>query len=219
MASNLQLYSQMADDTARRITGSYQQWTAFLTTAARIYKYPYNEQLMIYAQRPNATACAEYGVWNDKMGRYVRRGSRGIALVDTSGYAPRMKYVFDVADTGGKENARSVNLWQLREEHESSVCAMLEQNYHISAKGGLAGQLSQIAEQMATAYWDDHNREILGIVADSFLEEYDNDNIRMAFRSAASASISYMLLSRCGLHPEDWLEHEDFLSVFDFNTP
>ena len=219
MASNLQLYSQMADDTARRITGSYQQWTAFLTTAARLYKYPYNEQLMIYAQRPNATACAEYSIWNDKMGRYVRRGSRGIALVDTSGYTPRMKYVFDVADTGGKENARSVNLWQLREEHEVSVCAMLEQNYHIPAKGGLAGQLSQIAEQMATAYWDDHNREILGIVADSFLEEYDNDNIRMAFRSAASASISYMLLSRCGLHPEDWLEHEDFLSVFDFNTP
>ena len=219
MASNLQLYSQMADDTARRITGSYQQWTAFLTTAARLYKYPYNEQLMIYAQRPNATACAEYSIWNDKMGRYVRRGSRGIALVDTSGYAPRMKYVFDVADTGGKENARSVNLWQLCEEHESSVCAMLEQNYQIPAKGGLAGQLSQIAEQMATAYWDDHSREILGIVADSFLEEYDNDNIRMAFRSAASASISYMLLSRCGLSPEDWLEHEDFLSVFDFNTP
>ena len=219
MASNLQLYSQMADDTARRITGSSQQWTAFLNTAARLYKYPYNEQLMIYAQRPDATACAEYGVWNDKMRRYVRRGSRGIALVDTSGYAPRVKYVFDVADTGGKENARSVNLWQLREEHKVSVCAMLEQNYNIPAKGGLAGQLSQIAEQMATAYWDDHNREILGIVADSFLEEYDNDNIRMAFRSAASASISYMLLSRCGLHPEDWLEHEDFLSVFDFNTP
>ena len=219
MASNLQLYSQMAVDTARRITGSYQQWTAFLNTAARLYKYPYNEQLMIYAQRPDATACAEYGVWNDKMGRYVRRGSRGIALVDTSGYTPRMKYVFDVSDTGGKENARSVNLWQFREEHGASVSAMLEQNYHIPAKGGLAGQLSQIAEQMATAYWDDHNREILGIVADSFLEEYDNDNIRMAFRSAASASISYMLLSRCGLHPEDWLEHEDFLSVFDFNTP
>ena len=219
MASNLQLYSQMADDTARRITGSYQQWTAFLNTAARLYKYPYNEQLMIYAQRPDATACAEYGVWNDKMGRYVRRGSRGIALVDTSGYTPRMKYVFDVSDTGGKENARSVNLWQFREEHGASVSAMLEQNYHIPAEGGLAGQLSQIAEQMATAYWDDHNREILGIVADSFLEEYDNDNIRMAFRSAASASISYMLLSRCGLHPEDWLEHEDFLSVFDFNTP
>ena len=219
MASNLQLYSQMADDTARRITGSYQQWTAFLNTAARLYKYPYNEQLMIYAQRPDATACAEYGVWNEKMGRYVRRGSRGIALVDTSGYTPRMKYVFDVADTGGKENARSVNLWQFREEHGASVSAMLEQNYHIPAKGGLAGQLSQIAEQMATAYWDDHNREILGIVANSFLEEYDNDNIRMAFRSAASASISYMLLSRCGLHPEDWLEHEDFLSVFDFNTP
>ena len=99
MPSKLQFYSEFAERTARQITGSYRSWTAFLATAARLYKYPYNEQLMIYAQRPNATACAEYDFWKDRMGRYVQRGSTGIALIDTSGYRPRLRYVFDVTDT------------------------------------------------------------------------------------------------------------------------
>ena len=98
MPSKVQLYAQMADRTAEQITGSYQKWTAFLTTAARLYKYPYNEQLMIFAQRPEATACAEYDLWNKQMRRYVRRGSKGIALVDTSSDQPKLRYVFDVSD-------------------------------------------------------------------------------------------------------------------------
>ena len=101
MPNKLQAYAEQAERTARQITGSHLAWTAFLTTAARLYKYPYNEQLMIYMQRPEATACAEYDFWNEKMGRYVRRGSAGIALIDATGYKPRLKYVFDVADTGG----------------------------------------------------------------------------------------------------------------------
>ena len=106
MANRAQFYEQMAARTAEQITGSYQEWTAFLATAARLYKYPYHEQLMIYAQRPEATACAEYDFWNKRMRRYVRRGSRGIALVDSSGEKPSLRYVFDVADTGGGDNAR-----------------------------------------------------------------------------------------------------------------
>ena len=129
MPSKLQAYAEMAERTARQITGSHLAWTAFLTTAARLYKYPYNEQLMIYMQRPEATACAEYDFWNEKMGRYVRRGSTGIALIDATGYKPRLKYVFDVSDTGGKENARRVNLWELKDAHTDSVSAMLERNY------------------------------------------------------------------------------------------
>ena len=105
MPSKVQLYAQMADRTAEQITGSYQKWTAFLTTAARLYKYPYNEQLMIFAQRPEATACAEYDLWNKQMRRYVRRGSKGIALVDTSSDQPKLRYVFDVSDTSGRENS------------------------------------------------------------------------------------------------------------------
>ena len=102
MPNKLQAYAEQAERAARQITGSHLAWTAFLTTAARLYKYPYNEQLMIYMQRPEATACAEYDFWNEKMGRYVRRGSTGIALIDATGYKPRLKYVFDVSDTGGK---------------------------------------------------------------------------------------------------------------------
>ena len=219
MPNKLQAYAEQAERTARQITGSHLAWTAFLTTAARLYKYPYNEQLMIYMQRPEATACAEYDFWNEKMGRYVRRGSTGIALIDASGYKPRLKYVFDVSDTGGKENARRVNLWELKDSHTDSVSAMLERNYGVSGKNGLAEQFENVASQLAAEYWRDHSRDILGIVADSYLEEYDDYNIEVAFKNAAAVSITYSLMSRCGMQPEDHFEHEDFFSIFDFNTP
>ena len=219
MPNKLQAYAEQAERTARQITGSHLAWTAFLTTAARLYKYPYNEQLMIYMQRPEATACAEYDFWNEKMGRYVRRGSTGIALIDASGYKPRLKYVFDVADTGGKENARRVNLWELKDAHTDSVSAMLERNYGVSGKNGLAEQFENVASQLAAEYWRDHSRDILGIVADSYLEEYDDYNIEVAFKNAAAVSITYSLMSRCGMQPEEHFEHEDFFSIFDFNTP
>ena len=219
MPNKLQAYAEQAERTARQITGSHLAWTAFLTTAARLYKYPYNEQLMIYMQRPEATACAEYDFWNEKMGRYVRRGSTGIALIDATGYKPRLKYVFDVSDTGGKENARRVNLWELKDAHTDSVSAMLERNYGVSGKNGLAEQFESVASQLAAEYWRDHSRDILGIVADSYLEEYDDYNIEVAFKNAAVVSITYSLMSRCGMQPEDHFEHEDFFSIFDFNTP
>lgn len=219
MPNKLQAYAEQAERTARQITGSHLAWTAFLTTAARLYKYPYNEQLMIYMQRPEATACAEYDFWNEKMGRYVRRGSTGIALIDATGYKPRLRYVFDVSDTGGKENARRVNLWELKDAHTDSVSAMLERNYGVSGKNGLAEQFESVASQLAAEYWRDHSRDILGIVADSYLEEYDDYNIEVAFKNAAAVSITYSLMSRCGMQPEDHFEHEDFFSIFDFNTP
>ena len=219
MPNKLQAYAEQAERTARQITGSHLAWTAFLTTAARLYKYPYNEQLMIYMQRPEATACAEYDFWNEKMGRYVRRGSTGIALIDATGYKPRLKYVFDVSDTGGKENARRVNLWELKDAHTDSVSAMLERNYGVSGKNGLSEQFENVASQLAAEYWRDHSRDILGIVADSYLEEYDDYNIEVAFKNAAAVSITYSLMSRCGMQPEDHFEHEDFFSIFDFNTP
>ena len=219
MPNKLQAYAEQAERTARQITGSHLAWTAFLTTAARLYKYPYNEQLMIYMQRPEATACAEYDFWNEKMGRYVRRGSTGIALIDATGYKPRLKYVFDVSDTGGKENARRVNLWELKDAHTDSVSAMLERNYSVSGKNGLTEQFESVASQLAAEYWRDHSRDIFGIVADSYLEEYDDYNIEVAFKNAAVVSITYSLMSRCGMQPEDHFEHEDFFSIFDFNTP
>ena len=219
MPSKLQTYMQMADEAQRQITGSYRGWTGFLTTVARLYKYPYAEQVMIHAQRPDATACAEYDFWNQRMGRYVRRGSKGIALIDSSGERPRLRYVFDVSDTGGREFPKSRYLWEYREEHADAVSAMLESRYGVDGKGGLPDQLERIASQLAEEYWRDYKRDILAIVDDSFLYGYDEFNVGAAFQSAAAVSIAYSLMSRCGLEADDRFEHEDFLSIFDFNTP
>ena len=218
MPSKTEFYRQMADHVATQLTGSWQEWAGFLTTAARLYKYPFHEQLLIYAQRPDATACAEYDLWNEKMGRYVRRGSKGIALVDDSGDKPRLRYVFDITDTGTREHSRTPWLWKLEEQHRDSVSAMLERTYDVSGDD-LAGQLTEVAGKLAEEYWTEHRQDFLYIVDDSFLEEYDEFNIEVQFKAAATISISYALMSRCGLEPERYFTHEDFMAIFDFNTP
>ena len=218
MPTKAEMYAQMADKVATQLVGSWQEWTAFLTTAARLYKYPFHEQMMIYAQRPDATACAEYDLWNNRMGRYVRRGSKGIALVDDSGDRPRLRYVFDISDTGTRPNSRTPWLWQLEEQHIGPVSAMLERNYGI-AGDDLAQQLTDVAGKLASEYWDEHQQDFRYIVDGSFLEEYDDLNVAVQFKSAATVSIAYALMSRCGLEPERYFQHEDFMSIFDFNTP
>ena len=219
MPSKYQEYRQMADTAERQLTSSYKSWTQFLRTAARLYKYPYNEQVMIHAQRPDATACAEYDFWNKKMGRFVRRGSTGIALIDTSGQKPQLRYVFDVADTGEREHSRPMHLWQFRAEHEDAVAAALERSYDVSGNGGIIEQMESAATQLVRAYWSDYKRDILRNIDDSYLDGYDEFNTEVQFRNAARVSITYMLMSRCGLEPEAYLEPEDFMPVFDFNTP
>ena len=219
MPSKYQEYRQMADTAERQLTSSYKSWTQFLRTAARLYKYPYNEQVMIHAQRPDATACAEYDFWNKKMGRFVRRGSTGIALIDTSGQKPQLRYVFDVADTGEREHSRPMHLWQFRAEHEATVAAALKRSYDVSGGDSIIEQMESAAAQLAMEYWADHKRDILYNIDDSYLDGYDEFNTEVQFRNAAKVSITYMLMSRCGLEPEAYLEPEDFMPVFDFNTP
>ena len=218
MPTKAEQYAQMADQVARQLTGSWQEWAGFLTTAARLYKYPFHEQMMIYAQRPDATACAEYDLWNEKMGRYVRRGSKGIALVDDSGDRPRLRYVFDISDTGTREHSRTPWLWQLEEQHIGPVSAMLERSYGVVGDD-LAQQLTDVAGKLASEYWDEHQQDFRYIVDGSFLEEYDELNIEVQFKSAATVSIAYALMSRCGLDTEQYFQHEDFMPIFDFNTP
>ena len=218
MPTKAELYAQMAEKVTTQLTGSWQEWAGFLTTASRLYKYPFHEQLMIYAQRPDATACAEYDLWNEKMGRYVRRGSKGIALVDDSGDRPRLRYVFDISDTGTREHSRTPWLWQLEERHLDSVRAMLERTYDVSGDD-LAGQLTEVAGKLAEEYWTEHQQDFFYIVDGSFLEEYDEFNIGVQFKAAATVSITYALMSRCGLEPERYFDHEDFMAIFDFNTP
>ena len=218
MPSKAEFYRQMAEQVSTRLVGSWQEWAGFLTTAARLYKYPFHEQMMIYAQRPDATACAEYDLWNNRMGRYVRRGSKGIALVDDSGDRPRLRYVFDISDTGTRPNSRTPWLWQLEEQHKGPVSAMLERNYGV-AGDDLAQQLTDVAGKLASEYWDEHQQDFRYIVDGSFLEEYDDFNIEVQFKAAATVSIAYALVSRCGLEPEQYFGHEDFMPIFDFNTP
>ncbi len=218
MPTKAEFYRQMAEQVSTRLVGSWKEWTAFLTTAARLYKYPFHEQMMIYAQRPDATACAEYDLWNEKMGRYVRRGSKGIALVDDSGDRPRLRYVFDISDTGTREHSRTPWLWQLEEQHIGPVSAMLERSYGVVGDD-LAQQLTDVAGKLASEYWDEHQQDFRYIVDGSFLEEYDDLNIEVQFKSAATVSIAYTLMSRCGLDTEQYFQHEDFMPIFDFNTP
>ena len=217
--SKVQEYELLAEETARNLTRSRQSWTSFLQTAARLYKYPFNEQLLIYAQRPEATACADYDIWNKQMNRYIRRGSKGIALIDTDKEPFALKYVFDVSDTGRTERSRTPYLWEYKDEYENIVSSALEKKYDVSGRNGIANQLEIVAAQLVDEYWGNNKRDIFDIVDDSFLEGYDEDNIGMAFRNAAVVSTTYTLLTRCGINADDYFENEDFLSIFDFNTP
>lgn len=212
-------YADILAGAPEYVTGRQEEWKAFLATAARNYKYPYYDQLMIYLQRPEATACAEYDFWFDAMHRYVKRGAKGIALVDNEGDSPRLRYVFDVADTGARSNSRPVWLWQMKEEYRNPVMAALERAYGVSGENlSLEAQLEQVAGRLAADYWMDYGRQISGIVADSFLEEYDEFNIGIAFRKAVQASIVYTLSVRCAEDTESQFEPEDFRDVSDFNT-
>ena len=215
----IQTITQLTESTAAQITHSKQDWTGFLTTAARLYKYPYPEQLMIYAQRPNATACASYDLWNKRMGRFVHRHSQGIALIDATGDTPKIKYVFDVSDTGGREQSRRPLLWEMRSEHEDTVSKALENEYGVSGRDGLADQIRTIAAQFADLYWQDNRRDILYNIDGSFAAEYDEFNQKAAFTQATAISITYAALSRCGFDPDEYIDNVEYLNVFDFNTP
>ncbi len=217
MPNKTQIYAQMADETARKITGDYLDWAAFLNTSSRLYKYPFHDQLMIYAQRPDATACATYELWNDTMRRYIRRGSKGIALLTPGPYGMDVRYVFDVSDTGTRRNSRDVEPWVLSEAAREPVGQMLEDQYYADAALGLEGQIDQIARQQALEYWRNYARDIRDSVDGSQLAEYDDFSVGASFRKAAAASISYSIQTRCGLDPE--LFREDFTEVLDWNTP
>lgn len=218
MPDKLTAYVQLAEDTARAIMHSHETWTAFLSTAARMYKYDYNDQLMIHAQRPAATACAPYEVWNQKMNRYVRRGSRGIALLDSSGDTVSLHYVFDVADTGATRRSQPMNLWQMEQRHTRSVMDALQSAYDPAPAAGLDRQVEQIALHLSDLYWQEHRVDILGIVDGSFMEGYDELAVENCFRQAAGVSVTYTLLERCGLEPQKRFTQEDFIPVFDWNT-
>ena len=218
MPSKTEEYLALAQRTANGLTRYWESWTDYLTTASRLYKYPFANQLMIYAQRPDATACAEYDVWNNKMNRYVRRGSKGIALLDESGGYPRLHYVFDVSDTAPRRNALYPDLWQINESLKEPVRSMLAENYGVHSES-FGQQLADVAGKLVQSYWDNNSSDILGIVDGSYLMSYDDAGRELQFKSAAAMGVTYMLLERCGLDPAGWFDEKDFQAVYDFTTP
>ena len=218
MPSKTEEYLALAQRTANGLTRYWESWTDYLTTASRLYKYSFADQLMIYAQRPDATACADFDIWNNRMNRYVRRGAKGIALLDESSGFPRLHYVFDVSDTGVRRNSRDPEVWQLNDDLFQPVSEMLAQEYGIHHER-LSQQIADIAGKLAESYWDNNSTDILAIVDGSFLMDYDDAGQELQFKSAAAISIMYTILERCGFEPEGYFDRDDFQAVYDFSTP
>ena len=218
MPSKTEEYLALAQHTANGLTRYWESWTDYLTTASRLYKYPFADQLMIYAQRPDATACASFDIWNNRMNRYVRRGSKGIALLDQSSSVPRLHYVFDVSDTGVRRNSRDPEVWQLGPDLVQPVSEMLAATYGISGER-VSQQLADIAGKLVADYWDNNGEDIRAIVDGSLLMDYDEAGVEMQFKSAAAISVTYTLLERCGFEPTGWFDKDDFQAVYNFSTP
>ena len=218
MPSKTEEYLALAQRTANGLTRYWESWTDYLTTASRLYKYPFADQLMIYAQRPDATACADYDIWNNRMNRYVRRGSKGIALLDESSGFPRLHYVFDVSDTGVRRNSRDPDLWQYNDDLKQPVSEMLAATYGISHER-FSQQLADIAGKLVADYWDNNSEDIRAIVDGSFLMDYDSTGLEMQFKSAAAISVTYTLLERCGFEPDGFFDKDSFQAIYDFSTP
>ena len=211
-------YLALAQRTANGLTRYWESWTDYLTTASRLYKYSFADQLMIYAQRPDATACADFDIWNNRMNRYVRRGAKGIALLDESSGFPRLHYVFDVSDTGVRRNSRDPEVWQLGPDLVQPVSEMLSKTYGISGER-VSQQLADVAGKLVADYWDNNGGDIRAIVDGSLLMDYDEAGVEMQFKSAAAMSVTYTLLERCGFEPAGWFDKDDFQAIYNFSTP
>ena len=218
MPSKTEEYLALAQRTANGLTRYWESWTDYLTTASRLYKYPFADQLMIYAQRPDATACAEFDIWRNRMNRYVRRGSKGIALLDQSSSVPRLHYVFDVSDTGVRRNSRDPEMWQYNDDLKQPVSEMLAATYGISGER-ISQQLADVAGKLVADYWDNNGGDIRAIVDGSLLMDYDSVGLEMQFKSAAAISVTYTLLERCGFEPAGWFDKDDFRAIHEFSTP
>ena len=218
MPSKTEEYLALAQQTAKELTRYWENWTDYLTTASRLYKYSFADQLMIYAQRPDATACASFDIWNNRMNRYVRRGAKGIALLDESSGFPRLHYVFDVSDTGVRRNSRDPEVWQFNDDLKQPVSEMLSKTYGISGER-VSQQLADVAGKLVADYWDNNGGDIRAIVDGSLLMDYDEAGVEMQFKSAAAISVTYTLLERCGFEPAGWFDKDDFQAIYNFSTP
>ena len=209
----------LAKETAKEVSGSPRDWMRYLDTASKLYRYPFSDTLLIHAQRPNATACAELEVWNEKMRRWVNRGAKGIALIDDTGPRRMLRYVFDVSDTHPVRGGRTPYLWRLKEEQQEMLLDHLTDTYGLGGEGAsdLPSALRQIAEEMAQDTIEEAMDGMAYAIPGTFLEGLDEDTIRVEFRTLLSNSAFYTLARRCGLEPMEYLEEADFFGITDFN--
>ena len=210
----------LAEYHATRISSSPRDWMNYLDTAARLYRYPFMDQLLIHAQRPKATACASLELWNEKMLRWVNRGAKGIALLDETMQKTRLRYVFDIQDTHKVKGGRTPYLWRLQEKQQEELLNHLEEVYGLEAKdtGSLSDALMATAKYMVEENLDEYLDGLTYVMEGTYLEELEEDTIRSEFRSLLTDSIYYTLASRCGLDPLERQEEMDFVHITDYNS-
>jgi len=227
MAGKLKFFSALTEQTAIKVSANRKNWTNFLNTAARTYKYSFPDQILIHAQRPHAIACAPIETWNETFNYMVSRGSKGIGLIDDTGNYPKIKYVFDYTDTEPSPyyaprpaQIRKLQqaLWEMRVEHNPSVLDALGKIYDDVDENSLIDSFRNVAKQMAKEYYEDNSREIRFNAENSFFEELDEFNFSVAFEEALTTSIAYTLAVRCGIDTAEHFEDEDFQFIYQFNT-
>ena len=217
MPNKYEYFSALSLHATEDLTLSPDNWMRFLETTRKIYKYPFEDQVLIHAQRPDATALAPYDFWNDHMRRYVKKGSKGIALLDQSGNKPRLKYVFDISDTAARENAVPFTPWRLTENNQNTVTDALQSRSDDKAEDIVAA-IRIAAKEKAEDFWSAHNKYLSDIVDGSFMEEYDEAELEHLVQSLAANSVSYAVMKRCGIDADSYYDREDFARLYEFNT-
>lgn len=219
LAKTYQEVSALADKVTRDVTSSPYAWMGYLDTASRMYKYSFQEQLLIHEQKPESTACASFALWNSRFNRVVKRGTQGIALIDQTSQRPKLKYVFDVSDTVKRIGGKNPYLWKIPAVAEHFVVERLAQRFDLQPENLI---LDEFLHELTMQSVDDETEEVLENLKErltgSLLEELDEDNLRVRFATLAAFSLEYMLLNRCGIYPGDYLEPEDFRYITDFNN-
>ena len=217
--SKLQDIRELAQEHATLVSSSPRDWMGYMDTAARLYRYPFTDQLLIHAQHPQATACASLELWNEKMFRWVNRGARGIALLDENGHNTRLRYVFDISDTHMVAGGRSPYLWQMQEHQQEEILNHLAEAYGLEEKdtGTLSDALMAVAREMVADSLEEYLDGLEYAAEGTYLEDLDEVTIRSDFRQLATDSVYYMLSRRCGLEPMELLEEEDFMHITDYN--
>lgn len=223
MATTLLTAEEMLEETIRKVSSSPDEWLRFLNTASRVYQYSFDDQLMIYAQRPNAVGCTSFQTWK-KTNHYVKQGTAGIALIHTVNGRKKLRYVYDYKDTGivrgvPVTEVRKPYLWQIDEEDKKDVSDHLQRRYHIEGEeADLATMLKKLTEEIIEDTMAEEVPKLLRDRQDSYLEDLDQDTIRLEYRELFLSTAWYLLLSRCGIDPGEYMYLEDFRSITDFNN-